>query len=617
MLSKGSGSTPASSPSEGSPEKGKQKRKQVGVATKVLMVKDVSAGMAVHEAADKWGVKIKTAYGIWKKRDSLLSCLEGSSHFAARKRLTSGRYPLLDAAVSTFANRIRELRLPLSFGLLQAECKKQAVAMGMTGFSGSAGWVSRWLKRSGFGGFLRLHGEGGSVDEDLIAEEMERVRSELAPFHPDNIYNEDESGFTYQCLPTGTYLSPEESYKTARGTKAMKNKARITYAVCCNATGSHILPPFFIGKSAVPVCFVDADAEERRLYQSSSKAWMVSFLFEHWLTLVWYPEVTARSLGPWALLLDNCSAHGKLLQLSGVTYVFLPPNVTAQHQPMDRGFIAGNKTRARSDMLSQTADSWTNRDERLAQARLRKRGACGLAYGKLPHVLDAIRMINRAVAHVTQQQAARYWLSARVLSVEQAVYVRSAAGLPPPEGDCTPGPDATGSEPWQCDVFVVRGTVPTEGTGTASAAACALPTDDDGVFFVGGVGDGVERAGGIDQCEVREVDGLACVEADEEDSAAGVARMAALLARIPGADADGSASENEASASDTGTEGSTDSEGSDLVVVAGAPPVLSSAMGCETRVENWLQDVSEYERNASQLAALPDEEYDLAVRELL
>ena len=284
MLLKGSGSTPASSPSEGSPEKSKQKRKQVGVATNVMMVKDVSAGMAVHEATDKWGVKFKTAYGIWKKHDSLLSCLEGSSHFAARKRLTSGQYPLLDAAVSTFSNRIRELRLPLSFGLLQAECKKQAVAMGMTGFSASAGWVSRWLKRSGFGSFLRLHGEGGSVDEDLIAEEMERVRSELAPFHPDNIYNEDESGFTYQCLPTGTYLSPEESYKTARGTKAMKNKARITYAVCCNATGSHILPPFFIGKSAVPALSTPTRRSAASTNQAPRLGWSASFLNtgSHW-----------------------------------------------------------------------------------------------------------------------------------------------------------------------------------------------------------------------------------------------------------------------------------------------------------------------------------------------
>jgi len=49
---------------------------------------------------------------------------------------------------------------------------------------------------------------------------------------------------------------------------------------------------------------------------------MVSFLFEQRFTLVWYPEVTARSLGPWASLLDNGTAYGKLLQLSGVTYVF-------------------------------------------------------------------------------------------------------------------------------------------------------------------------------------------------------------------------------------------------------------------------------------------------------
>jgi len=100
----------------------------------VLLVKDFSAGIAVHEAAAKWSVKVKTVSGIWKKRDTILSRLEGSSHSAARKRLTTDRYPLLDAAVSTFAERIRELRLLLSFSPLKAECRKQAMAMGMTGF---------------------------------------------------------------------------------------------------------------------------------------------------------------------------------------------------------------------------------------------------------------------------------------------------------------------------------------------------------------------------------------------------------------------------------------------------------------------------------------------------
>jgi len=110
--------------------------------------------------------------------------------------------------VSTVANRIRNLRLPLRFGLLQAECKKQVLAMGLKGFSASPCWVSQWLNHSGFGGFVRLYWEGGSVVEELIAEGMDRVRSKLAPLHPENIHNEDESRFSYKCLPTGTYLSP-------------------------------------------------------------------------------------------------------------------------------------------------------------------------------------------------------------------------------------------------------------------------------------------------------------------------------------------------------------------------------------------------------------------------
>jgi len=415
----------------------------------------------------------------------------------------------------------------------------------------------------------------------------------------------------------GTHPSPEESSKTARGTRVMKNMARIPYAVCCNATGSHILPPFFIGISAIPVYSFDADPDERRLYKSISRSWMLSLLFEHWLTLVWYPDVRARLSGPWALLLDKSSSHGNFLNLSGVTYVSSPPHVTPQHQPMDRGFISGSKVRARADMLSQTADSWTSLEKRQAQARLQKRGASGLAYGKLPHVLEGIRMINRVVAHVTQQQAARYWLSASVLSVEQEVFVRTAGGLPSPEGEPISCSAGAGSESWQCDVFVLRGTAAVGGTGTASAAPHALPAPDEGFLLVRGVGEGVESGGGLHQCEVREVDGFAGVLVEDEDSAAGVAQKAALLKRIPGADVDGSASADEVSDFDGGTEGSTESEGTELVVLAGAPPPLSSATDCEMRVEDWLRGVSENERSASQLGAFPDEQYCSAVFELL
>jgi len=271
-----------------------------------LICHDLTApGAHLPAVAANWVVSVKTFRTIWKNKAALLRAIEGNKHMAGRARLTPGRFPALDAALSSYATRLRELRLPLTFGILKRRAKELAGSMGVTHFAGSTGWVTRWLDRSGFAGFVRLHGEAGSVDEEAVAAEMERVRPQLSAFHPRNVYNEDESGFMYQCLPNGTYLSPQESHRATRGTKGMKNKERITFAVCCNATGCHILPPFFIGKSAVPVCFADATPEERSLYKAQSNAWMVSFLFEHWLTLIWYPAKTARSSGPWVLLLDK------------------------------------------------------------------------------------------------------------------------------------------------------------------------------------------------------------------------------------------------------------------------------------------------------------------------
>ena len=231
---------------------------------------------------------------------------------------------------------------------------------------------------------------------------------------------------------------------------------------------------------------------------------MVSFLFEHWLTLVWYPAITARSSGPWVLLLDNCSAHGKLVRLAGVTFVFLPAGVTSLHQPLDRGFICSNKRHARTEMLQQTMAAVPHRRARLQEAANRKRGASGLAYGKLPHVLDAIRLINLAVGRVTKAQAARYWLSAEVLSLAQSAFVRAEVGLPEGEsGDSGVAPPS-GDDPWLCDaVLIPLAPAPGnerlamhEGGGLAPTSAVATTElTTDGVYSAGGAASALHRAG--------------------------------------------------------------------------------------------------------------------------
>ena len=63
----------------------------------------------------------------------------------------------------------------------------------------------------------------------------------LENFDPDNIYNMDKTGFFYKVLPNRGYL-PKRERKTARGTKLMKDKDRVTLFVCTNASGTDKVP---------------------------------------------------------------------------------------------------------------------------------------------------------------------------------------------------------------------------------------------------------------------------------------------------------------------------------------------------------------------------------------
>ena len=56
--------------------------------------------------------------------------------------------------------------------------------------------------------------------------------------------------------------------------------------------------------------------------------------------------------------MDNGSSHGASLQdpRGQVSVLFLPPNCTSVHQPMDCGFIASVKIRYRYGMLKKIVD---------------------------------------------------------------------------------------------------------------------------------------------------------------------------------------------------------------------------------------------------------------------
>lgn len=102
-------------------------------------------------------------------------------------------------------------------------------------FTASETWSKTLAKDMGWKS-RALHGEAGCVDHDAAAPGILEIREIIhgGKYSLENVYNMDETGLLFKCLPNRSYVS-EDEVKTARGTKLMKAKSRVTLYVCTNA----------------------------------------------------------------------------------------------------------------------------------------------------------------------------------------------------------------------------------------------------------------------------------------------------------------------------------------------------------------------------------------------
>ena len=86
----------------------------------------------------------------------------------------------------------------------------------------------------------------GYVDFAAISEEMKALRQKLSEYSLDCIFNMDETGLFFRCLPKRSYILGNEKESEVQGSKKMVDKNRVTLAVCCNATNSVKIPVEFV-----------------------------------------------------------------------------------------------------------------------------------------------------------------------------------------------------------------------------------------------------------------------------------------------------------------------------------------------------------------------------------
>ena len=164
----------------------------------------------------------------------------------------------------------------------------------------------------------------------------------LSKYDLKDIFNADEFGLFYQCLPNKTY-----HFKGQKCSGGKNSKVRLTGMAAGNAIGEK-LPMFVIGKSKTPRCFKHIKNLPCK-YKSQKKSWMDSQIFEEWVRKL---DRTFRMEGrKIALLIDNCPAHPSVSDLTNVQLVFLPPNTTSVLQPMDQGVIRSLKAHYRGRVV--------------------------------------------------------------------------------------------------------------------------------------------------------------------------------------------------------------------------------------------------------------------------
>ena len=149
----------------------------------------------------------------------------------------------------------------------------------------------------------------------------------LSKYDLKDIFNADEFGLFYQCLPNKTY-----HFKGQKCSGGKNSKVRLTGMAAGNAVGEK-LPMFLIGMSKTPCCFKHIKNLPCK-YKSQKKSLVDSQIFEEWMRKLNRTfQMEGRKI---VLLIDNYLAHPSVSDLRNVQLVFLPPNTTSVLQPMNQ-----------------------------------------------------------------------------------------------------------------------------------------------------------------------------------------------------------------------------------------------------------------------------------------
>ncbi|XP_049315732.1 tigger transposable element-derived protein 4-like [Bactrocera dorsalis] len=280
---------------------------------------------------------------ILKNKEMILKNVEDAAISVKRKRLQTCQFEDIDEAVLKLIVVARGKNLPLSGTILKQKAKDFAEALGHHEFEASTGWFKR---RHGIVQ-KTLCGESADVNlqnrEEWVMNVLPRL---IENYNANDIFNADETGLFFKCLPNKTL-----TFKTEQWFGGKQSRERITVMMGRNMTGSEKLKLLVIGKAKNPRCFegvksLDVD------YEFNKKAWMTNEIFTKWILKL--DKKFGNQDRKVLLFVDNFTAHPRDVKdkLKNIQLAYFPPNMTSLLQPMDQGINYNIKQHYRKRILT-------------------------------------------------------------------------------------------------------------------------------------------------------------------------------------------------------------------------------------------------------------------------
>ncbi|GFU71750.1 transposable element Tc1 transposase [Trichonephila clavipes] len=231
----------------------------------------VEEGERKVDVAKAFEITLSSLSTILKNKEKIFS----ASSSRVRKRVSKANFPRLEQCLVSWMRQCRGQNIPMGGSLLKEKAKAFAKELGIE-FSASEGWLTNFKKRNGIV-FKKMCGESLSVDINVCSKWQNSLSDLIKECEPRNIFNSDETGFFFKCLPEKTFTFKKEK---CHGGK--HSKERLTILLTVNMDGSEKITSLVIGKSAKPRCFKGINSFPTK-YRSNKKAWMTTELFNEWL----------------------------------------------------------------------------------------------------------------------------------------------------------------------------------------------------------------------------------------------------------------------------------------------------------------------------------------------